>query len=567
MADQTITVNDKKLSYQPNLTDFQQLNSKLVTDLAKEIDYYPGGNLNAAFNAVERHSKNQNRNKVALFHLDENLFETKLTFFELNKLSNQFANFLKSLQVERGDRVFFFLPRVPEMIYGFLGTLKRGAIAGTLFSAFGEDALFDRLSLSGAKVVITSAELVDRIHAIRKRLPELKHIYTLSDLERLLKSQPEEYQTCHTLPLDPAFMLFTSGTTGKPKGVVHAHQAIIQQHLTAKYVLDIKPNDVYWCTADPGWVTGIAYQILGSLSTAASSVVYQGRFDPLVWYKIIEKYRVSVWYTAPTAIRMLKAAGEKPVKFHNLSSLRHLLSVGEPLNPSALLWAYQTYGLPFHDTWWQTETGAIMISNFPCLNIKPGSMGKPFAGIKAAIVDDQGKELPAMTEGNLAIKKGWTSMMIKIWKRPKKYRSYFVNGWYLSGDLAYQDKDGYFWFVGRADDVIKTSGERVGPFEVESAIVSYPGVVEAGVIGKPDELRGQIIKAFVALNPDLKPSEKLKEEIKEHVKKHLAGHAYPKEIEFVKTLPKTRSGKIVRRLLRAKELGLPFGDTSTLEDF
>lgn len=553
-----ISVANKHLNFEPN---------PLKKEIENEIEFFPKHRLNAAYNAIQRHANNENKNKVALYHLNNDLVETKITFFELNQLSNRFGNLLKSLGVEKGDRVFFFLPRIPAIFYGFLGTLKVGAIAGTLFSAFGPQALFDRLDNSCAKVLITNRELKPRLGSIRHKLPNLKYILVVEDLDKLLSKQSDILLCRHMHRHDPAFMLYTSGTTGKPKGVLHAHQSIIQQHLTARWVLDLKNDDVFWCTADPGWVTGIAYEILGNLSTATSTVVHEGRFDPTTWYKIIEKYHVTVWYSAPTAIRMLQAAGDKLAKFHNLSSLRHLGSVGEPLNPGPLLWANKVYRHPFHDTWWQTETGAICIANYPGLDIRVGSMGKPVPGVVAAIVDDHGRPVSPLTEGNLALKPGWPSMMIKIWRRPKKYKSYFVAGWYITGDRAYVDKDGYYWFVGRADDVIKTSGERVGPFEVESAIVTYPGVIEAGVIGKPDDLRGQIIKAFIALQADIKPTDKLKADITEHVKKQLAGHAYPREIEFVKSLPKTRSGKIVRRLLRARELGLPLGDTSTLEEF
>ncbi|MBI5356204.1 acetate--CoA ligase [Candidatus Collierbacteria bacterium] len=564
-----ITVKDKQLKFKPNVANYEaayrdyNLN-KLIKD---NIVLFPENKINAAYNAVDRQILGPRKNKIALYLLDQELKETKLTFFELYQLSNRFGNLLKSLGVGRGDRVFFFLPRIPELFYGFLGTLKVGAVAGTMFSAFGVQALIDRLADSAAKVVVTNKELLPRIKDAKKNLPKLEKILVVEDFVPELSKFSDELHVARMDIDDPAFMLYTSGTTGKPKGVVHSHRAIIQEHLTSKWVLDLKEDDTYWCTADPGWVTGIAYEILGSLSNGAATVVYSGRFDPATWYKIIEKYRVSVWYTAPTAIRMLQAAGKEAIAKTDLSSLRHILSVGEPLNPEPLLWAKKTYGLAFHDTWWQTETGAIMIANFPCLPIKPGSMGHPVPGVTAAIVDDNGKPVKPMIEGNLAIKKGWPSMMKTIWRRPKKYESYFIGEWYISGDRGYMDYDSYFWFVGRADDVIKTAGERVGPFEVESALVAYPGVTEAGVIGKPDPIRGQIIKAFVTLNKDVKPSQALVVKLQEFVKKYLAGHAYPKEIEFVKSLPKTRSGKIMRRMLRAKELGLPIGDTSTLEEY
>lgn len=565
----TISVADKKLKFKPNLADYDRYYRRfsLKQALAGEIERFRWGRMNAAYNALQRHAQTELKNKVALYHLDENLSETKLTFAQLNSLSNKFGNYLKNKKIGKGDRVFFFLPRIPLLFYGFLGTLKIGAIAGTLFSAFQSQALADRLENSGAKLLVTTKELLPRVKQIKTRLKRLKTIVVAEELTDELSKFSNRLDCAKMRPSDPAFMLYTSGTTGKPKGVVHSHKSIWYQHLTSKWVLDIKPEDVYWCTADPGWVTGIAYEILGTLSNGASTVVYQGRFDPQVWYRIIQDYRVTVWYTAPTAIRMLQAAGGKLAENYNFSSLRHILSVGEPLNPDPLIWGYKTFGLPFHDTWWQTETGSIMIANFPCLPIKPGSMGKPVPGVTAAIVDESGTQVGPMTEGNLALKRGWPSMMERIWRRPVKYKSYFSRGWYISGDRAYRDRDGYYWFVGRADDMIKTSGERVGPFEVESALVSHPDVVEAGVIGKPDLLRGQIIKAFVSLRPGVSPSESLKAKIQEYVKKNLAGHAYPREIEFVKSLPKTRSGKIVRRLLRAKELGLPLGDTSTLEEF
>ena len=366
---------------------------------------------------------------------------------------------------------------------------------------------------------------------------------------------------------DPAFVLYTSGTTGKPKGVMHVHRAILQEHMTAKWALDLRDDDTYWCTADPGWVTGIAYEILGSWSNGVAAFVYAGRFDPKKWYSLLAKYKITVWYTAPTAIRMLMAAGGTLVKTFDLSHLRHLCSVGEPLNPEAIKWSIKVFGRPFHDTWWQTETGAICIANYPCMDIKIGSMGKPIPGLTADIVDDAGQPLGVKKEGNIAMKPKWPSQMHTIWRRPAKFKSYFMNGWYISGDRGWKDEDGYFWFIGRADDVIKTSGEREGPFEVESALVAHPKVVEAGVIGKPDVMRGEIVKAFVVLEPNTKPSEALKKELSEYVKKHLAGHAYPREIEFIDKLPKTRSGKIMRRILKAKEMGLPVGDTSTLEEY
>jgi len=553
-----------------NLDDYDEVYRSFDWKLArKELDWFDGTKINAAYNAVDRHTQTWRKNKVALYWEDEDGTTKQYTFEQLSLLSNKMGNILKAFGVSRGERVFIFLPRVPELYISFLGALKIGAIAGTLFSAFQEQALADRLGNSDAEVVITNTELKTRIDKVRKKLPALKHIITIdsADFAKSMEHASDELHIARMDPDDYAFMLYTSGTTGKPKGVMHVHRAILQEHMTAKWVLDLRDDDTYWCTADPGWVTGIAYEILGSWSCGISAVVFAGRFDPKRWYKILEKYKVSVWYTAPTAIRMLMAAGSTLLKDYDLSALRHMCSVGEPLNPEAITWAIKAFDKPFHDTWWQTETGAICIANLPSLDIKIGSMGKPVPGVIAAIVDDHGKEVPDGTEGNIALKPKWPSMMHTIWRRPQKFESYFSHGWYLSGDHGMRDKDGYFWFIGRADDVIKTAGERVGPFEVESALVAHPAVVEAGVIGKPDAMRGEIIKAFVVLNASTKPSEKLKEELSQYVKKHLAGHAYPREVEFIDKLPKTRSGKIMRRILKAKEMGLPIGDTSTLEEY
>ncbi len=561
---------------EPNLDDYEGVKKDFSwKDARGYVDWFDGS-LNAAYNAIDRHVQTWRKNKVALYWEDEAGNEKKYTFEELSLLSSKLGNVLKDFGVERGDRVFLFLPRIPELYFSFLGILKIGAIAGTLFSAFQEQALADRLENSGAKVLLTTSELKPRVDAIRKKLPDLKHILVVDEptFTKSIEKASDSLRVAQTDPDDYAFMLYTSGTTGKPKGVVHSHRAVIQEHMTARWVLDLRDEDTYWCTADPGWVTGIAYEILGSWSNGVAALVYAGRFDPDRWYTLLDKYNVTVWYTAPTAIRMLMASGREIVKKHNLSHLRHLCSVGEPLNPEAIRWGIKAFGLAFHDTWWQTETGAICIANYPSLDIKIGSMGKPIPGLAAAIVDDKGRDVGINKEGNIALKPKWPSMMHTIWKRPNKYKSYFTNGWYISGDRGLVDKDGYFWFIGRADDVIKTSGERVGPFEVESALVAHPAVVEAGVIGKPDAMRGEIIKAFVVLEKSILEStktksaqEKLKEELSQYVKKHLAGHAYPREVEFIDKLPKTRSGKIMRRILKAKELGLPIGDTSTLEDY
>lgn len=559
----TILVKNKNLKLTPNFSDIEEERKKFSWEtVMKEMKVGPEFN---GFDLIERQAREQGEKK-AMIWLDEKLEPTNLTFAQIVSLSAKFATKLKKCGVTEGDRVFFFLPRIPLLYYGFLGTLKIGAVAGTMFSAFAEQALFDRLSNSGAKVLVTNKELVERLEPVKKNLPKLKKVLLAEDLIEEIDKLDECKDTYRTTINDNAFMLYTSGTTGKPKGVVHTHKAIVQQAWTAKYVLDLKPDDMYWCTADPGWVTGIAYEILGNWAMGVTTITYSGRFDPETWYKLIEKYKVTVWYTAPTAIRMLAAGDEEIIKKYDLSSLRHIASVGEPLNPDPIYWGQKQTGLVFHDTWFQTEMAAISIANLPAMDIKVGSMGKPIPGIEAVILDEKGEVCKNGVEGDLVIKPNWPGMMKTIWRRPKKYRSYFKFGWYITGDRAWMDEDGYFWFVGRADDVIKTSGERVGPFEVESAIIACEGVAEVGVIGKPDPLRGEIIKAFVVLKNGYQGDEALKEKIQKHVKSTLAGHAYPREIEFIEKLPKTRSGKIVRRMLRAKELGLPLGDTSTLDE-
>lgn len=571
----------EKFPVTPNLTDYESFYKSFSwTDNEREISFFEDGTLNAAYNAVDRHVHTDKKDKVALLWEGAKGEKEAYTYQDLSQKSNQFANVLVSQGVKKGDRVFVFLPTIPERYIAFLGILKTGAVVGTLFSAFQEMALLDRLSDSGAKVVITNETLFPRIEKIWKDLPQLERVIivergsvTHPQGEKLVSYEKEmagagtEFEVAHMQKEDLSYMLYTSGTTGKPKGVVHAHYDILQAMMTTKYVLDLHDDDVYWCTADTGWVTGVVYAVLGPMCLGVTSVIFEGRFSPSAWYTVLQDYKVTVWYTAPTAIRMLMSSEIQPKEF-NLSSLRMLYSVGEPLNPEAIWWGLESFGLPFHDTWWQTELGGMAIVNYPAVDIKPGSMGKPFPGVIASVVDEEGKPVKNETIGSLVIKPETDPALMKtIWNNSEKFDSYFKNGWYISGDKAYIDSDGYFWFVGRADDIINTSGERVGPFEVESSLVEYPEVVEAGVIGKPDETRGEIIKAFVVLKPGVEGTEELKEKIANHVKKNLAGHAYPREIEFIDKLPKTRSGKIMRRLLKSRELGLPEGDTSTLEDY
>ncbi|PLR83808.1 MULTISPECIES: acetate--CoA ligase [Bacillus] len=559
-----------------NLEDYEQMYKQFDwKETEKHFSWSNTGLMNMAYEAIDRHAESERKNKIALYYRSGGRNE-KYTFKEMKELSNKAGNVFKAFaDVEKGDRVFIFMPRSPEFYFAALGAIKLGAIVGPLFEAFMEGAVRDRLEDSEAKVLVTTPELLERVPV--EELSALKHIFLVGDdikeqgpyldFKRKLEEASRKLDIEWVDRNDGLILHYTSGSTGKPKGVLHVHNAMIQHYQTAKWVLDLKEDDIYWCTADPGWVTGTSYGMFGPWLTGTSNVVIGGRFNPETWYKLIEDMGVTVWYSAPTSFRMLMGAGDEVVKKFDLSSLRHILSVGEPLNPEVVKWGMKVFNLRIHDTWWMTETGAQLICNYPCMEIKPGSMGKPIPGVEAAIVDDQGNELPPNRMGNLAIKKGWPSMMHMVWKNEQKYDSYFMpGGWYVSGDSAYMDEDGYFWFQGRVDDVIMTSGERVGPFEVESKLLEHPAIAEAGVIGKPDPVRGEIIKAFVALRDGYEASDELKEEIRQFVKRGFAAHAAPREIDFRDKLPKTRSGKIMRRVLKAWELDLPTGDLSTMED-
>ena len=554
----------------------------------KNFSWDKTGKVNMAYECIDKHCDEGKGDKVALIYDDDKGVE-QYTYKDLKKLTNQFANVLKKYDIKKGDRVFTFMPRSPEAYVSILGILKVGAIPAPLFEAFMGSAVKDRIEDAEGVMIVTTPELRERVPV--NELPSLKNIvYVLGD-----KAAEEEFKHEHDHDInsdinlidyhaemkdasdafdiewlgleDPLILHYTSGSTGKPKGVIHVQNAMIGQYQTGKWVLDFKDDDIYWCTADPGWVTGTSYGIFSPYLNGITNVIKGGRFSVESWYKCLQDHKVTIWYSAPTAFRLLMAKGAGKEKDYDFSSVRHILSVGEPLNPEVIYWGLEHYQLPIHDTWWMTETGHQLICNYPSMAMKPGSMGKPIPGTVAAIIDDDGKEVPPLTMGNLVIKKGWPGMMRQIWKNPEKYASYFEHEpWYMSGDSAYMDKEGYFFFEGRIDDVIKTSGERVGPFEVESALVEHPAVAEAGVIGKPDPIRGSIIKAFISLNPGYEDSEELREEIMNYVKTHLAAHAKPREIEVLAKLPKTRSGKIMRRVLKAKELGLPTGDLSTMDD-
>ncbi|UCE52808.1 MAG: acetate--CoA ligase [Desulfobacterales bacterium] len=566
-------------SVKPNLQDYQKIYENFSWDkLAQELDWFDSEHINIAHVAIDAHLKTDRKNKKAMIWEGKKGDVEEYTFSDLSQLSNKFANVLvNKLGIQKGDRVFFFLERIPEIYIGILGALKAGGVIGPLFSAFGPDAARDRLEDSEAKVLVTSPALKKKIEDVIPELPALENIVMVqrgkeisdsNDLsyEELMAEASESFDIVKTHKEDYAIMHYTSGTTGKPKGAVHVHEAVLGHYATGKYVLDLQKEDIYWCTADPGWVTGTSYGMFGPWSNGATQAIYEGGFSAKRWYKFIEQRKITIWYTAPTAIRMLMKTGDQLPGAYNFDSLRTLYSVGEPLNPEAVVWGETIFGKAFHDNWWQTETGSIMIANYPIQDIKPGSMGRPFPGITAGIIDDSFNEMASGEEGNLALRPGWPSMFRTYWKKEEMYQSRFQNGWYITGDRAKRDNEGYFWFVGRTDDVINTAGHLVGPFEVESVLIEHPAVAEAGVIGKPDPIAMEVVKAFVSLKVGYEPTDELQLDIQKFAMKRLASAAAPREIEFVDSLPKTRSGKIMRRLLKAKELGLPLGDTSTLED-
>jgi acetyl-CoA synthetase len=483
--------------------------------------------------------------------------------------------------IAKGDRVFSLLGRCPELYLAAFGTLRNGSVFSPLFSAFGPEPIKARMSIGAAKVLVTSEAFYRRkVEPWRHELASLELVLLTECYDRppagtmslsaAMAAAPDSFDTVPTSVEDMALLHFTSGTTGRPKGAVHVHDAVVAHHMTGRLVLDLHEDDVFWCTADPGWVTGTSYGIISPLTNGATMIVDQADFDAERWYRILEQQKVSVWYTAPTAIRMLMKIGADFAKKFDLSNLRLLASVGEPLNPEAVVWGVETFGKPFHDNWWQTETGGIMIANYRSMDVKPGSMGRPVPGIDAGIVERlKGGKVREITEpmtiGELALRPGWPSMMRGYLGEEERYRKCFADGWYVTGDLAMRDAEGYYWFVGRADDVIKSAGHLIGPFEVESALMEHAAVAEVGVIGIPDEAAGELVKAFVALKNGAEPSEALRKELLGHARKRLGPAVAPKDIAFRKNLPKTRSGKIMRRLLKARELGLPEGDISTLE--
>jgi acetyl-CoA synthetase len=572
----------------PNWADYEGERNVDVWGVARRsLQGLPMGGLNMGFEAVDRHATTALRDQTALRFLSRSLPAIDLSYGELARQTNRFANVLQSLNVGKNDRLFLLAGRIPELYIAVLGALKNGTVVTPLFSAFGPEPIATRVNLGAGQVLVTTDSLYKRkLRSIREQMPTLRHVLLVAedggttsepgtlDLRLLMQSATDTFATVATQPDDPALLHFTSGTTGTPKGVLHVHDAVVTHFATGRYALDLHPQDRYWCTADPGWVTGTSYGIIAPLLHGVTSLIDREEFDAVRWYSLLEQERISVWYTAPTAVRMLMKSGTELAQKHRFPALRFVASVGEPLNPESVWWGQEVLGLPIHDNWWQTETGGIMIANTPAFDIKPGSMGRPLPGVDACIVEhlEAEGEPPRVrvidtpdTEGELALRSGWPSMFRGYLNNEARYQKCFSSGLYLTGDLARRDADGYYWFIGRADDVIKSAGHLIGPFEVESALMEHPAVAEAGVIGKPDPMVGETVKAFVSLKNGYTPDEALRMDILAHARKRLGAAIAPKEIAFLALLPRTRSGKLMRRLLKARELGLPEGDTSTLE--
>lgn len=574
----------------PNLGEYEEVRKSFTWDQARrELSGLPGGRgLNIAYEAVDRHAAGDRSGIEALRFIRSDGGTRSLSYAQLASQTSRFAAVLRELGVGRGERVFSLLGRSPDLYVAVLGTFKNASVFCPLFPAFGPEPVQQRLRLGAGRVLVTSRALYrKKVAPIRESLPELRFVLLADadghpepdtlDLTELLAQASPDQDIAVTQPEDMALLHFTSGTTGTPKGAIHVHEAVVAHYATGRYALDLHPDDIYWCTADPGWVTGTSYGIIAPLVHGVTVVVDEEELDIDRWYRILAEQHITVWYTAPTALRMLMKAGAERAAGHDLSALRFVASVGEPLNPEAVVWGQDVLGLPIHDNWWQTETGGIMISNYPSMPIRPGSMGRALPGIEAALVARDAHGEPIIqdgkatlvtdpdTMGELALRPGWPSMFRGYLNEDERYRHCFAGGWYLTGDLARRDGDGYFWFVGRGDDVIKSSGHLIGPFEVESCLMEHPAVAEAGVIGVPDPVAGEVVKAFVELQRGQEPSEELRLQIIGFARKRLGAAVAPRVLEFTTDLPKTRSGKILRRLLKARELSLPEGDLSTLE--
>ncbi|MGZ5157609.1 MAG: acetate--CoA ligase [Caldimonas sp.] len=566
----------------PNMADWGATRSAFSWDAIRAELGGTAGDFNIARLAIDRHARDEHALRAALRFVSPRSEAQVLSYVDLQRLTDRFANGLREMGVHKGDRVFILAGRIPALYVAVLGSLKNGCVVTPLFSAFGPEPIATRIGIAQATVLVTTEALYRRkIEKIRNALPTLRQLIVVGedgaastvpgahDYMNFLSRAPDTAPENSTRADDMALLHFTSGTTGTPKGAIHVHAAALMHFATGRYALDLHPDDIFWCTADPGWVTGTSYGIVAPLLHGVTSIVDEAEFDAERWYRILQDEKVTVWYTAPTAIRMLMKAGPELARKYSFPKLRFIASVGEPLNPEAVWWGQEVLGLPIHDNWWQTETGGIMIANTPSMDIKPGSMGKPLPGVDAMIVRRREGAVEVIeepdVEGELALRAGWPSMFRGYLDQDERYRKCFAGDLYLTGDLARCDADGYYWFVGRADDVIKSAGHLIGPFEVESALMEHPAVAEAGVIGKPDPIVGEVVKAFVSLKQGFEPSEALRMELLGHARKRLGAAVAPKEIAFLATLPRTRSGKIMRRLLKARELGLPEGDISTLE--
>ena len=629
MSEKIETLLKESRTYQPSaktkaaahIQDYETEYKKSIADpeafwsgVAKELEWftpwnkvlewnYPfakwfvGATCNISYNCLDRHVKNGRKNKVAVIWVGENDTERVFTYGQLYRQVNRCANALKKLGLKKGDRVTIYLPKVPEQVVAMLACARIGVIHSVVYSGFSAPALANRIQDAESHLVITAdvgydrgkviplksvvdealktCPTVERVIVLRRQKPEValaapKEI----DWHEWLKGESAECEAVKLDAEDPLYILYTSGTTGKPKGVVHVHGGyMVGTYITSKYVFDLKDDDVYFCVADPGWVTGHSYIVYGPLLNGATILTAEGKPDypnPGRWWDLIERYGVSIFYTTPTAIRLLMRYGEDWPKKYDLSTLRILGSVGEPINPEAWEWFHRVTGgdKPIMDTWWQTETGSILITPLPTVPLKPGSATRPFLGIEADVVDREGNSLPANAGGFAVIKKPWPSMMRTIYKDPERYKTYWntIPNCYTAGDVCHKDADGYMWFMGRADDVIKVAGNRLGTAEVESALVSHHAVAEAAVIGKPHKTVGESIKAFIILKQGEIESPALIQSIKDQVMKELGKIGVPSEIDIVQSLPKTRSGKIMRRVLKAKELGQDPGDISTIEE-
>ncbi len=580
----------------PNMADYEEERARFSWQLARRaLEGLPGGRgLNIAHESVDRHARGDRRSHVALRLLDRHGGRRDISYAELARLSSRFANALVGLGVTPGERVFVLMPRTHALYVAVLGALKHRSVVSPLFAAFGPEPVRQRLALGSASVLVTTPTLYRRrVAPIRELLPALRHVVLAApapgpgatpsgvpgtlDMASLLDGASDQYEIGPTDPEDMALLHFTSGTTGTPKGAVHVHDAVVSHHATARMALDLHPDDVYWCTADPGWVTGTSYGIVAPLLHGLTSIVDEGEFDAARWYGVLESEGVTVWYTSPTALRMLMAADPEIARGHDLRRLRFVASVGEPLNPEVVVWGARELGVPVHDNWWQTETGGIMIANYACMDIRPGSMGRPLPGVEATVLarderdhvvvgaDGAAVEAGVGEDGELALRPGWPSMFRGYLGDDERYRACFAGGWYLTGDVVRRDAEGYFWFVGRGDDVIKSAGHLIGPFEVESALMEHPAVAEAGVIGVPDPMAGEVVKAFVTLNAGYEATDELRLDLLGFARTRLGAAIAPREIAFDQHLPHTRSGKVMRRLLKARELGLAAGDTSTVE--